>query len=348
VRTGTPAPTAAPTSAATATPVANANSNVYDPSVGVVPYFPTSPYSQKIPNPPTVNANNAAYVSGLGSFTLNTLNAFTAAAVDDNHGEPIYMNHAGSNTPVKIHCTENYGNQPCNVEGDTIYIDPREIPQNGDVSGQDDHIVFMDPAAGYEYDFWVVHQWPPQNGVLTVNWGGRCALSGSGFTTPSCASTAIGTPVSMGLIRAKDLVAAVSSGGALPQAIAVAVNCPGAGVGDGQCPGNAPEGSRMYLAMHDSDVNALNAAPITKVILRTLDEDHYGAIIMDTGGSQSGIQMQAESDDTYTVWGLPGPWMTQFIPLAQSEGLPGSSGTQNDYQVQLPIPSSVASALRFL
>jgi hypothetical protein len=331
-----------------------------------VPYFPSSPFSTKIPNPPTVNPNSAAWVAGLGTFTLNDIGANEASSILTDHGEPIYMNHAGANVPVTIHCTSDFGHIPCNVEGMTVFIDPREIPQNGGKAGEDDHFALIDPAEGYEYDFWVVQHWPPENGVLVVNWAGRCALSGNGFTNPSykgrhwnsgCGATASSTPLSMGLIRAKDLLAAVSSGGTLPQAIAVAIRCVGTGPlaapflgsGDGKCPGRAPEGSRMYLAMHDADVNALGVAPIVAVILRTLDEDHYGAFVVDTGGNHDGIEMQGESDSTYTVWGLPGPFWTRFVPEAAREGLPGASAMYGDrYQIALPIPPNVGASLRFL
>jgi hypothetical protein len=354
------------TSSAPAQPFAG-SSPVYDPPAGVVPYFPTSPFSQKIPNPPTVNPRSAAWVAALAPFTLSRLAANDVSNIVHDHGEPIYLNHAGANNPVKIHCTSNFGHIPCNVEGQTVYIDPREIPQHGDAPGEDDHLALIDEPAGYEYDFWAVHEWPPQDGVLNVNWGGRCALSGNGFTNPSytgphwnsgCASTASGTPLTMGTIRAKDLLAAIATGGTLPQALAVAVACPGKGVplpapflgsGDGRCPGNAPEGSRMYLAMHDADVNALSAAPLVKVILRTLDEDHYGAYIIDTGGQQPGIQLQTEADTTYTAWGQPGPWWTQVAPEAAREGLPEAGFIfDRRHLFQLPVPPSVGAAMRFL
>jgi hypothetical protein len=354
------------TSSAPAQPFAG-SSPVYDPPAGVVPYFPTSPFSQKIPNPPTVNPRSAAWVAALAPFTLSRLAANDVSNIVHDHGEPIYLNHAGANNPVKIHCTSNFGHIPCNVEGQTVYVDPREIPQHGDAPGEDDHLALIDEPAGYEYDFWAVHEWPPQDGVLNVNWGGRCALSGNGFTNPSytgphwnsgCASTASGTPLTMGTIRAKDLLAAIATGGTLPQALAVAVACPGMGVplpapflgsGDGRCPGNAPEGSRMYLAMHDADVNALSAAPLVKVILRTLDEDHYGAYIIDTGGQQPGIQLQTEADTTYTAWGQPGPWWTQVAPEAAREGLPEAGFIfDRRHLFQLPVPPSVGAAMRFL
>lgn len=338
----------------------------YDPPAGVAPYFPGNPFSQRIPNPPTVNPNSAAWVAGLGDFSLNTLTAYTPAGILHDHHQPVYFNHSGSNTPVTIHCTANFGHIPCNTEGMPVYVDWRETPQNGGAPGEDDHLALIDPAEGYEYDFWGV-TWPPSGGILTTKWAGRCALSGNGFTNPSytgkrwnagCASQAAGAPISLGLIRAKDLLAAVQTGGTLPQAIAVAVTCPGPGPlpapflgsGDGKCPGNAPEGSRLYLAMHDSDVNALGVAPIVGAILRTLDEDHYGAFIVERGGKQSGIQMFAEADATYTVWGQPGPFLTQYVAEAAREGLPGAGTLQKGYKydIQLPIPPSVGASLRFL
>jgi hypothetical protein len=338
----------------------------YDPPAGAAPFFPGNPFSARLPNPPTVNPNSAAWVVGLGAFSLNTLTAYTAAGVLHDHHEPVYFNHSGSNTPVTIHCTANFGHIPCSTEGMPVYVDSREIPQNGGAPGEDDHLALIDTAEGYEYDFWGV-TWPPSDGVLITKWAGRCALSGNGFTNPSytgkrwnggCASQAAGAPITLGLIRAKDLLAAVQTGGTLPQAIAVAVTCPGPGPlpapflgsGDGKCPGNAPEGSRMYLAMHDSDVNALGVAPIVAAILRTLDEDNYGAFIVERGGKQSGIQMFAEADSTYTVWGQPGPFLTQYAPEAAREGLPGASALQKGYKydIQLPIPPSVGASLRFL
>jgi len=342
-------------------------SSAYDPPAGSVPFFPASPFRQKIPNPPTVNPNSAAWVAGMGPFSLNNIAAVTPAGTLVNHHEPVYYNHGGANVPVTIHCTAHFGNRDCSTEGMTVYIDPRETPQNGAKPGEDDHLALIDVPAGYEYDFWVVHEWPPQNGVLTVNWAGRCALDGNGFTNPSysgphwnsgCASTASGTPISMGLIRAKDLMAALHDPhGSLPEAIAFGIPCPGPGPlpapflgsGDGKCPGHAPEGSRLYLAMHDADVDALGVAPIVAVILRTLDEDHYGAFLIDTGGRQPGMQLAAQSDTTYTAWGLPGPLMTQYLPEAQAEGLPGAAFPYDEkYEIGLPIPPAVEAAVRFL
>jgi hypothetical protein len=308
-------------------------------------------------------------MNALGHFALNTIFVPTSRAPNpDEIAFPVYMNNSGSNTAVKIHCTAGYGGVPCNVEGMTVHIDPRELPQNGGENGTDDaHWALIDPAGGYEYTLWGT-QWPPQNGVLTAAWGGRCTLSGNGFTNPSysggswnsgCVATASGTPLSMGIIRVKDLLAAVQSGGALPQALSYSFGCTGTASqlpapflsgGDGKCAGAQLEGAHMYLAMHDSQVNALNLPAITSVLLRTLDEDHYGAFCVDSGGGAApGILFNVESDETYAAWGLGSPWLTQFIPEAQNEGLPVFSDPSNGRDgIPLAIPASIGSYVTFL
>jgi hypothetical protein len=165
----------------------------------------------------------------------------------------------------------------------------------------------------------------------------------------------------MGIIRVKDFLAAASDPvhGSLPQALAYTFGCTGPGPlpapflsgGDGKCPGAQVEGSRLYLAMHDADVNALGLPALTSVLLRTLDEDHYGAFVTDSGGGPApGLgQFQVESDETYAAWGLPSPWLTQFLPEAQREGLPTyEKWFQNRYGIEFPIPASVARSVRFL
>lgn len=370
-------PTPAPTPTTKSTP--NPGASAYDPPAGTAPYFPLTPFDNKIPNPPTVNPSSAAWVSSMdqgGNFSLNTINVASYEPDKNDHNYTIYYNHSGSNTPVKIHCLDSFGTGIyCNDEGMTVYIDPREKIQNDDVSGGDDHLVLVDPAAGYEYDFWVVAPpFPPTNGTLTVNYSGRCLLSGDGFTNPSysgpswnagCKGTEDSNPVTMGIIRPEDVMAALnSSTGTLPQALSFGITCPGIapggalpppflGSGNGTCPSSTHpyEGNRLYLAMHDSDVNALSGvSKIVKVILRTLDEDHYGGYLTNAGGTQAGIQMYGISDNSYLSWGAPDPWTTEFLPEAKAEGLPGSTTpTANGmYQIQLPLPSSVSSKVRFL
>jgi hypothetical protein len=64
------------------------------------------------------------------------------------------------------------------------------------------------------------------------------------------------------------------------------------------------EGSRVFLAMSDAEIDALAAPPWKQAVFRALA--HYGAFVGDTGGSPWGIAI--ESGSTYTSFGLRNPW----------------------------------------
>jgi hypothetical protein len=115
---------------------------------------------------------------------------------------------------------------------------------------------------------------------------------------------------------------------------------------DGTCAGGVPQGERAYLAMSVSQINATTGlTPIAKVILRTLAV--YGLVVTDTNGGQSGFSLQAESGLTYTAVGLPNPWLTQFVPEAQAEGI-STPIYSNTYQVPLSFPGvNLANAMKF-
>jgi hypothetical protein len=351
----TPTPTKAPTQAPTQAPTPAPQASAYDPPAGDQPYFSSSsnPFDLQLPATPNVNPNSASMLSYFqsccsnGPFAFRPFQVFGTLPNTKEIAFPVYYNHAGSNTPVTINCTTTYGSTPCNVQGMTLYVDNREIPQGE----SDGHWVMIDPTAGYEYVLYQT-QWPPKNGVLSATSGGRCALSGNGFTNPSysgpawnrgCSGDASATPLSMGTVRAKDWLAQINTtNGVLPDALNYSFSCNGVSAdtggalpspfpptaGDGCLAQNeAPaEGSRIFLAMHDAQVNALSVPPLSKVLLRTLDEDHYGAILIDTGANgYNGLGINVESDSTYAAWGQPGPWLNSWLPEAQAEGLAGAS-----------------------
>jgi hypothetical protein len=247
---------------------------------------------------------------------------------------PIYQNNNGP--AYKIHCTESWGT--CSIEGQSIRLLSGMLPEGATPSGcsGDCHLAFINN--GNEYDLWAT-QWPPSGQTLNVGWGGVCSLSGPGYS--SCASTATGTALSQGIVRASDLLLAAQNGGTLPYALQAAVNCSDGHVApftgsDGHCSGGAPQGERAYLALHDSDINATSLSAIAKALLRTVDEDHYGMIVTDTNGGASGFSLQEENDTTYTALGLPGPWVSQFVPEAQNEGL-SVTDYNNLYTVTIPF-----------
>jgi hypothetical protein len=177
-------------------------------------------------------------------------------------------------------------------------------------------------------------------------------LSGPGYAT--CSATASGAALSLGIIRAKDLVAAVSNGGTLPYALAVDVKCSNGFVppmtsGYSTSAGCPPLGARAYLALHDSDVNGTGAPGIVKALLRTIDEDHYGMFLVDENGGEDGFTLTAESDVSYTAFGLSGPLNTTVVPLAQSEGLLTAQPFNGVWYVQLPATGlNLANQIKFL
>ncbi len=329
----------------------------YDPEPGTYPFFPSSIFLQKIPHDPSVNPNSSAWLARLGTLSLGKFQfaAPGASDISQDYGYPIYpmSARAPGAMRVRIHCTAGWGR--CGVEGQTVYVTPRELPEDGGAPGEDSHLTLIDAEARVEYDLFGV-LWPPKDGTLTAAWGGPCALDGDGYDGHGCGATATGTPLSIGIIRARDLLlAAKTPNGALPYALQTAVKCTNGKVppmtgSDGHTAGCAPQGSRVYLAMHDAQVDAGSDSPIEKALLRTIDEDHFGMIISDTNGGQDGFSLQSESDLTYTAFGEPGPSTNELLPELRREGLlRGSAPYKGIYYVTLPFKDvDFAHKLKFL
>ena len=177
--------------------------------------------------------------------------------------------------------------------------------------GGDHHLLWDDFADNGEVDLWDADQ-PGNGSTLHVGGGGFCQWGTDG--TGCSGSTATQIDTSLGGVDAALLQAAESDPhGTLPYALAVAGLCNDptfvypAKASDGSnsdgapaCSGHTgpgqrpPEGTRWFLALHDADINATNNAPYVKVLLRTLDEDHYGATIVDTNWNYApeGYQLQ--------------------------------------------------------
>jgi hypothetical protein len=332
--------------------VPNAPVEVYDPPAGTYPYFPRSVFRERIPANPAVDPNTALWLAQTGA----TLGRFQFAENNDGLSEdytfPIYMESANDPNlvPVRVHCTEPWGH--CVAEGAVVRVDPRALPEDGGQPTKDSHFAVISEAEHKEYDFWGT-QWPPQDGILAIRWGGACSLDGD--ATDGCTGTATGLPLSLGVVRVKDLFAATQTqNGSLPYAIAVGVRCANGRVfpawrDDGHRPGCPPEGARVFLDMSDQDVNASAAGALVKAMLRTIDRDHYGMVITDINGGQYEFCFQVESDLTYTTKGLPGPLVTQLLPEAVSEGWAKPSAFNNKHYLRMKFPGiDFANELKFL
>ena len=163
--------------------------------------------------------------------------------------------------------------------------------------------------------------------------GGACAYDGDG--TDCSGSTATGIATSLGAIDPRDVKRAEKNAhGTLPYAIATSALCAsptwvypasfsdGANTDntpachDGTKPnGRPPEGTRYFLDMSDADVNATSNPPYAKVILRTLDREHFGGTITDTNWAGApGLSFAFLRDGwaAYANLGLPA---TGSVPL---------------------------------
>lgn len=329
---------------------------LYDPQAGTYPYFPHSIFVQKLGPNPGADPRTAGWLQHIGAKLGAFQFAVEPAGIAHDYTIPIYMQRSADSSlfPVRIHCTEPWGHKPphtCEFEGQIVRLDPREEPETGAAANEDDHLGVVNPEDGREYDFYGT-SWPPANGTVTIKWGGSCSLSGDGYD--GCHGTATSTPLSIGLIRVKDVMAALHDPhGTLPYAIAIAIHCAFGHIppmlrSDGHVPGCPPEGARMYLDMTDDEVDATPSPLVSKVILRTIDRDHYGMIAEDTNGGEYDYTMATESDWTYTSFGLPGPLATQFRPELEAEGIIGHL-RHDDYHVDLPYPGiDFANKLKFV
>jgi hypothetical protein len=258
----------------------------------------------------------------------------------NDYGFPIYLAQPGAPL-LKGHCTESWGT--CGVEGKSFAIDPRSEPENAGVQG-DRHLGIIDISSEIEADFWGTTPYPYTNGEIVNAWGGECGLLGDGYVPGVCSSTATGTPLSIGIIRAQDLMLALNDpNGTLPYALQAAVKCSDGHIppmqgSDGTTAGCMPQGSRVTLNMTMAQATASTPYPIVAVLLRTIVK--YGLIVTDTNGGQSGFSLQHEDDLDRMSFGLPGPLLTTVIPEACREALPGAcSASNHDYYVEFPTGS---------
>jgi hypothetical protein len=187
------------------------------------------------------------------------------------------------------------------------------IPADAYPEGNEDrHLTIEDDANRSEIDFWGA-SFPDdvQDSPFDTLSAGQCSWDSDG--TDCSGSTATNIASTLGLIDPREVKSAESDPhGTLPSAIATSALCASptwvypATYSDGAntnatpaCKGalgpngRPPEGSRYFLDLSDAEVNATPNAPYVKVILRTLDREHYGGTITDTNWSGApGLALQ--------------------------------------------------------
>jgi len=263
-----------------------------------------------LPAKPSVSPNSAAWAAlefqaGRDAFGgLHLSNAATPFTDPNDDSEPFDELTPGAATIVQtIACdVVSWGPGVCrstHMQGRVLKVPAGMMPEGN----ADHHYSFDDANAGGEYDFWLAPRPGAPGATMHVGGAGFCVWGSDG--TGCSGSTATNIATSLGGLDATLLASAESSpNGTLPYAIGVAALCAdpsyvypatssdGANTnatpacsGKTRAGGRPPEGTRWFLNVSDADVDAMPYAPYVKVVLRTLDRQHYGGLIVDTNWS---------------------------------------------------------------
>ena len=277
------------------------------PSACWRPYSNTSFFNTPLPPHPRLLGNSSAMIAKILSMgDIKPLK--TNPAPGDDYYHPYFFPR--SSDPIyTIRCNKH--GSDCPIEGRRVRIPASARP----ASGSDAHMVVIDQASGWEYDFWNVQTVPlPRNGgPITIGWGGRTRIiNGPGGGTAATESPAVmsSTGAIGGVIRFQELAA-----GHIDHALFMVVGCsngrmvyPGRDYG-GTCADttNAPaSGQWLQLNMTNNQINALRIPSWQKTILRALAR--YGGFVGDTGGNEA-FGLELESQQTYTSVGAVNPYI---------------------------------------
>jgi len=265
--------------------------------------------------------------------------------------EPTYVLPSGSGIAHVLNCGgfswSIWACERAHLQGATVFVPAESYPEGS----SDRHLAWNDDANRREIDLFAASRPDDRSGSpLDVGAAGQCAYDGDG--TNCSMSTATNIATSLGTID-PTLVAAAESDphGSLPYAISASALCADrsfvypATASDGgntdgfpACAGRTapgmrpPEGVRFFLDLGDAQIDATTNAPYVKVILRTLDREHFGGVITDTNWyGATGLAFQF----------MRGGWTT----IARSE-----AGVTGNGDATLPITTDgidVRSALTF-
>ena len=273
-------------------------------------HFASNPMCQPLPSNPSVSANSAAWAalnfqSGHDGFGPLQVSNATDPFLDSYDGtEPLEELVPGEPTVTQtISCSAvAWGPALCtstHMQGKVLNL-PADMMPEGD---SDHHYSYDDATSAGEYDFWLAQQPGSPGATMSVGGAGFCRWGTDG--TGCSGSTATGIATSIGGLDASLIAAAENSpNGTLPYAIAASALCAdpsyvypatssdGANTnGSAACAGNTgagqrpPEGTRWFLNKSDADIDSANYPPYVAVILRTMDRQHYGGVIVDTNWS---------------------------------------------------------------
>jgi hypothetical protein len=286
-----------------------------------------------LPSSPSISTNSAAWAALLFQSGHNSLAGLPIGKGDES--EPItFLGLTDSYASLVMACNkETYSPGTCAGNGDPNGS-IQQIPLDIAVSqGSDHHAAVANASLQGDVYYWLAPYPPVFTGTWAVGGAGFCKWSGPG--TGCSGSTATDIATSMGGIEADALTAAEADPvhGVLNYALSASALCADpsfvypATSSDGSntnstpaCAGHTgagqrpPEGTRWYLPYTDAQINATANAPYVKVILRTVDVQHYGGTITDTNWTGApGLSPQSGQGDfskQEAEAGLTGPNFT--------------------------------------
>jgi hypothetical protein len=237
------------------------------------------------------------------------------------------------------------------MQGTTV-----NVPVNMQPAGNSDHHFSINNfILQATIDFWLAPLPGPPGSTMIVGGAGTCYWGTDG--TGCSGSTATNISTGLGDVQPQYVQVAESDPhGVLPWAISSSALCadsaynagylhsnPGQGwvypatSSDGgntdwfpACKaftgafGRPPEGARWFINMTDDQINATNNLPYVKVILRTLDAEHYGGTITDSNWEFAAGLSPATNGRPIHAWDF----------AAQEAGL------RTDYDYTLPITNN--------
>ncbi|MBC5798943.1 MAG: hypothetical protein GIW94_03055 [Candidatus Eremiobacteraeota bacterium] len=298
---------------------------------------PTS-VKQLLPASPKLASYDAAAISyyfgrWTGSFIEMRGLSQNDAAYND-YGDPFYFGHS-TDPLVTIQCQATWA--PCYGHPYQLHI-PAKARATG---GSDHHLTVIEPG-GMEYDWWEFPVYPGAQDIVNGQTlkpqsdGVGSMLTGTGFLSKGGATAAGNLQLAGATLDSELMTGPLSNptaltGATIPHALMTGYACGGSHWGgngpifpstranpptDNPCQDGKgiPEGSRLWLDLTDTQIDALNIEPLAKPILKAAHD--YGVFIIDSGGCSqpcasgagTGIQVGGGGEtQQYFSYGNPNP-----------------------------------------
>ncbi len=296
-----------------------------EPSATWRPFSNASPWNTPIAASPTVAADSAAVISWLNGLGGPVDRYMGVAGTSADYDHPVYW--AKADSPLKRLKVAAGQKDPSVIYSGTVTgtrlrvsdLHNRLVPMPAvaaPAGGTDGHLVVV--TATHSFEMWQAGNWSPGEGRYGCAYGAVFDLAGNGQSTDGHAATAGGVSLLAGQIRLAELQA-----GRIDHALAIitkyvrrnvfadpalgaATPDPTTVAGDSNDLQRPVTGSRLQLNYTEAEINALSAPGWKKTILHAMRE--FGMIIMDTGGTSWGIQVESSAVDT--VRGQTDRWRT--------------------------------------